>query len=595
MKKRLWYLVLCALLLSTLMPAPTLAATAHQVGSPEELSTLLSGGTLKSGDTIKLIANIDYESPIVIDGMNITFDVGEYTLTITSTVVDSAALEVGPGGTVKLKRTTGALNIVTSSLYGNGVYTYEGGVATVTNVTVNTGYCWAAFADTNSVINITGDVTCTASSGARGLCAFGGGKVNVGGDVLVTGDEFSHGIMCGSRGAVHIDGSLQVQGDDSYGIDFEEADGTDQVDGTVQVDGGITVEGTYCYGVASDVSDSKFVVTGNIRASGDKGIGVEAVSFFGNTTVTVKGNVSTSGRICSGAESAYHGAVRVNGDISVEGDNSRGIGAYSGASSSVNGDITATGEDSVGAVATEDGVTTVNGNISAPLYVGVNVVDIAFEPFFITKTKEEGVPGTGAYANYLVYRDTEPPADSYGTGTVYVRLGGGGGSQPSGSRTLTDGATGIAVSGGGIRGGTQLIVQPLSLHDPCAACDAIRQSMADSDMTVLFEADLSLSRSYSGGLTITIPVGAQYNGQTLTLLHCYNGELETLTAVVQGGEAVFTVRGLSPIAVFAQDELDDIPKTGDSRFPWAWWLLCGASAAGMAILIGLYRRKLKQQ
>jgi hypothetical protein len=138
-------------------------------------------------------------------------------------------------------------------------------------------------------------------------------------------------------------------------------------------------------------------------------------------------------------------------------------------------------------------------------------------------------------------------------------------------------------------------VQPLTLHEPCAACDAIRQYMADSGMTVLFSADLSLSRSCSGELTNTIPVGTQYNGQTLTLLHCYNGELETLTAVVTDGKAVFTVRGLSPIAVFAQDGLDDIPKTGDSHFPWAWWLLCGASAAGMVILIGLHRRKLSQQ
>ena len=40
-----------------------------------------------------------------------------------------------------------------------------------------------------------------------------------------------------------------------------------------------------------------------------------------------------------------------------------------------------------------------------------------------------------------------------------------------------------------------------------------------------------------------------------------------------------------------EDDLDDIPKTGDNSSPWVWWLLCGASAAGIVTLVVLSKRK----
>jgi hypothetical protein len=42
----------------------------------------------------------------------------------------------------------------------------------------------------------------------------------------------------------------------------------------------------------------------------------------------------------------------------------------------------------------------------------------------------------------------------------------------------------------------------------------------------------------------------------------------------------------------ADDDLDEIPKTGDSSSPWVWWLLGGVSAAGIAALLIFGRRKL---
>jgi|GEM_PF-6448099 len=118
------------------------------------------------------------------------------------------------------------------------------------------------------------------------------------------------------------------------------------------------------------------------------------------------------------------------------------------------------------------------------------------------------------------------------------------------TRTLADGATGISVSGN-LREDARLTVGDMVLGTD-AACEAIRQRMNDGDSVFLLGRDISLSGGFTGTLTICVPVGAQYNGQTVTILHCAGGALETYAAVVADGMAVFSVTGLSPFAVFAQ-------------------------------------------
>ncbi len=174
--------------------------------------------------------------------------------------------------------------------------------------------------------------------------------------------------------------------------------------------------------------------------------------------------------------------------------------------------------------------------------------------------------------------------------------GGGGGSRPAYiPRTLTDNATGITVSGNGIPGSAVLTVEDMELHPKgtCAACAAIRQQMGDGDHTLLLGWDISLSGAFTGTLDITVPVDSRYNGLIITMLHCKNGVLETLTATVIDGKAIFTVTSLSPLAVFAYvpDVLDFVPKTGDSRPSLAGWLLCGVSAAGIIALTILGKRR----
>lgn len=81
-------------------------------------------------------------------------------------------------------------------------------------------------------------------------------------------------------------------------------------------------------------------------------------------------------------------------------------------------------------------------------------------------------------------------------------------------------------------------------------------------------------------------MGAQYNGKTVTVLHAkQDGSLETYHVVVEDGCATFEVSSLSPFAVFLQDEVEDLPETGD-RLPLAWLLLAGLSAAGALLFVG---------
>lgn len=207
-------------------------------------------------------------------------------------------------------------------------------------------------------------------------------------------------------------------------------------------------------------------------------------------------------------------------------------------------------------------------------------------------------------------------------------------------RTLTDPATGITVSGSLIHKNAVLMIGAMNLGSD-EACNAIRQHMNNDDYTFLLGNDISLSEGFIGTLTIMIPVDAQYNGQTVTILHSIDGMLQTYAATAMDGKAVFNVTSLSPFAIFVQaaassedepatvettpvtnvsdidsegissdttesentsndtttssltseNNLDDIPKTSDNGSSWVWWLLCSVSAVGIVTLIVLSKRK----
>jgi LPXTG-motif cell wall-anchored protein len=253
----------------------------------------------------------------------------------------------------------------------------------------------------------------------------------------------------------------------------------------------------------------------------------------------------------------------------------------------LNGNVTASG----GATVTARGF--VYGLSADPAIGGAGVTQAASGGG--TGTFTAAISGLSASTTYHVRAyATNSAGTAYGSDVTFTTSSGGGSDpdDPYIFRTLTDSATGIIVSGY-IHRDAALTVKNTVLHaaGTCAACDAIRARMTDSDFITLADKDISLSLGFTGSLTVTIPVGAQYNGETVTILHCANGTLKTYTATVQDGKATFTVTSLSPFAVFADaDELDNIPKTGDGGgFP-LWLGLMSLGTLGGCLWLLLRRR-----
>lgn len=157
------------------------------------------------------------------------------------------------------------------------------------------------------------------------------------------------------------------------------------------------------------------------------------------------------------------------------------------------------------------------------------------------------------------------------------------------THTLTD-PTGVTVTGK-MTASSRLIVRERVLHaeGACPACDEIRARMAAGELIVLY--DISISGWYTGELEVSIPVGEQYNGQTVTILHCKNDVTESVTCVVQNGVAKGTFKKLSPFAVVRgagvgvpEHVVVNPPKTGGRPIaPFGALLM--ACAVGMGVLV----------
>lgn len=187
--------------------------------------------------------------------------------------------------------------------------------------------------------------------------------------------------------------------------------------------------------------------------------------------------------------------------------------------------------------------------------------------------------------------------------------GGGTGDDPT-PRTLVDNSTGATVSGS-ISEGAVFTIEELTLGSSDAD-NIIRAWIQDDEHVMIWSGNISITGSFTGTLTISLPVGEQYNGQTVLILHAkQDGTLETYTVEVKDGKATFEVTSLSPFAVFIVNGADDIPKTGDepgnitkpgnvakdtaeavslpkagnNSSSWAWWLLLAIPAVGIGLLL----------
>lgn len=114
----------------------------------------------------------------------------------------------------------------------------------------------------------------------------------------------------------------------------------------------------------------------------------------------------------------------------------------------------------------------------------------------------------------------------------------------------------------------------------------------------VYEISLQSGTKFTGSaMFLTFDLAEKYAGQNFTLVHKKaDGTCEYFyaTAGADGNVKFGPLYELSPFMLVKgtlRDELDDIPKAGDDSSPWIWRLLGGISAAGVAALILLDKRK----
>ncbi len=216
-------------------------------------------------------------------------------------------------------------------------------------------------------------------------------------------------------------------------------------------------------------------------------------------------------------------------------------------------------------------------------------------PTGLTLSSGGSISGTPSTAGTFTF--TLKVENSEGSGTKELRIvissGGTGGSQGGPSytrRTLTDVPTGLKVSGNDISASAKLVVSPLDLNTTGSDAVSARIREAIEKGQLITGYDIRLVGGFHGKITVSFPVGAEYNGRTVTILHFINGRMETYTAVVENGVASIRVSSLSPFVVLNTGvtvpayEVTDPPKTGDASVQIGFAML-GMAAACMGVLI----------
>ena len=201
---------------------------------------------VSTGQTIKLLKDIDYDKNIRINDKSVTFDVDGFILNVEP-ASDSALVVNGlMGGKVYLTDSNGGgeFNVICTDVSGTGVIATYGGVVQVTSVT-SSGY--GVYAENASTITVDGNV----ASDYMSVYANHTSTITVDGDVSCV---YNNGV-------------------------------SSEHNSTVTVDGNVTGYGA---GINS-VFNSIVYVNGNALATNDTSNGVYA---YRNVTVTVVGNVT---------------------------------------------------------------------------------------------------------------------------------------------------------------------------------------------------------------------------------------------------------------------------------------------------------------
>ena len=188
-----------------------------------------------------------------------------------------------------------------------------------------------------------------------------------------------------------------------------------------------------------------------------------------------------------------------------------------------------------------------NGGITADNLTILAAGDIGHTDDPITSAVSGSTSLTSIYGVAFVFNNYTPPTE--GEDDI---------------RRLTDKETTVYVEGH-ICWDAYLVVTALKLQNSCEACKLIQALIKKYGLIVGYNIGVystTTGTPYWGSITVSIPVGIQYNNMTLTVAHCKNGVLELIQVRVMGGRVTFTTDALSPFAVLGGST--GIPKTGDA-------------------------------
>ncbi|MDR2957475.1 MAG: hypothetical protein LBU61_04745 [Coriobacteriales bacterium] len=142
---------------------PPASGFACSIGEVEYQALFDALAAVKDGDTIKLLADNDYNHSITVSGMAFTIDVNGYTLNVQNLLGGSltAALYVN-NGELRLTDSSsaggGELNVLGTSYARYGVYAANG-KATVTNASSTVGSSAVIYASGSSQVIVEGEIT----------------------------------------------------------------------------------------------------------------------------------------------------------------------------------------------------------------------------------------------------------------------------------------------------------------------------------------------------------------------------------------------------------------------------------------------------
>ncbi|MDR1183266.1 MAG: Ig-like domain-containing protein, partial [Coriobacteriales bacterium] len=115
--------------------------------------------------------------------------------------------------------------------------------------------------------------------------------------------------------------------------------------------------------------------------------------------------------------------------------------------------------------------------------------------------------------------------------------------------------SGISMSGSFTPDAKVNVIQGLAALGASAACNVMREAYEAGLMLSVQDISVEDGR-FIGPVTITIPLGWEYNDRTVYVLHCKGGELEKIRATVVNGAVTFQLTSLSPIGIVLPEALN---------------------------------------